>query len=376
MKAQLTDVSVRALRPAPKQYKVWDTKTRGFGVLVSGQTKSWFVAFGTDRRLKTLGRYPEISLAEARKKALAFLGSEKTDGHAPRFSEALLGFYDIHLPTLKPRTQYQVKRVLDRHFVPKFKHKRLDEISHAEISAITDNLARRAPSEAWHTFKDARTFFRWCVPRYINHSPMEGLRSPTKYVPRKRVLTNAEIAEVWQAAESVGYPFGTAVKLSFLWGTRWGETIGCRRAYIDEQERTITLPVTKNGTEHSYPYGDMTAEILESIPRYNSTDLLFPGKTLEPWNGSGKAKWEFKEKCKIAPWQLLDLRRTFATKLAELKVPPHIVERLLNHKLGTLKAAGVITAVASIYNRHLYLQEMRDAIVLYETFLKGLLAHR
>jgi hypothetical protein len=32
----------------------------------------------------------------------------------------------------------------------------------------------------------------------------------------------------------------------------------------------------------------------------------------------------------------LDCRRTFGTKLAELKVPPHIVERLLNHKLGTL----------------------------------------
>lgn len=160
-----------------------------------------------------------------------------------------------------------------------------------------------------------------------------------------------------------------------MWGTRWGETISCRRAYIDEHEQTITLPETKNGTEHCFPFNGMTAEILERIPRYNSTDLLFPGRDMAtPWNGSGKAKWEFKEKCKIAPWQLLDLRRTFATKLAELKVPPHIVERLLNHKLGTLKAAGVITAVADVYNRALYMDEMREAVGTWERQLQNLLA--
>ncbi len=380
MKALLTDVSVRALKPAAKQFKVWDTKTKGFGVLVSGQTKSWFVAFGKDRRLKTIGRYPDISLSEARKKALAFLGSEKVDGTAPRFSAALQTFYDVHLPTLKQSTRYQIRRVLDRHFAGPFRHKRLDEITHAEISDITDELARTAPSEAWHAFKDGRTFFRWCVPRYIKHSPMEGLKSPTKYVPRRRVLSDQELVQVWRSAEEVGYPFGTGLQLSLLWGTRWGETISCRRTYIDERDRTITLPDTKNGTEHCFPFGDMTAAILETVPRYNSTDLLFPGKTLEPWNGSGKAKWEFKERCKIAPWQILDLRRTFATKIAELKdengrnaVAPHVVERLLNHKLGTLKAQGVITAVADVYNRALYMDEMRDAISRWESRLSTLL---
>jgi hypothetical protein len=38
MKALLTDVTVRALQAAPKQTKVWDTKTEGFGVLVGGST--------------------------------------------------------------------------------------------------------------------------------------------------------------------------------------------------------------------------------------------------------------------------------------------------------------------------------------------------
>jgi hypothetical protein len=78
--------------------------------------------------------------------------------------------------------------------------------------------------------------------------------------------------------------------------------------------------------------------------------------------------------CPIAPWQLRDLRRTFATKLASLRVPPHIVERLLNHRLGTLQAGGEISAVAAIYNRHQYLDEMREAVMKWEGYVTSLLA--
>lgn len=371
----LTELTVSRLK-TPGTY--YDATTPAFGLRVGKRRKTWFVVRGRERIQTRIGRHPYTPLAEARKKALVLLGSSVTREPAvPKFSEALEQFYAVHVPRLKPRTQYQIKRVLNKYFAPPFNHKRLNEISHQEISKITDDIAKTAPGEAWHVFKDVRTFFRWCVPRYIRHSPMEGLKSPTKYVPRRRVLSNSEIVQVWQASEEVGYPFGMAIQLSLLWGTRWGETISCRRAYIDASERTITLSETKNGTQHCFPYGQMTAEILKRVPLFNSTDLLFPGRDMTtPWNGSGKAKWEFKALCKIAPWQLLDLRRTFATKLAEMKVPPHIVERLLNHKLGTLKAHGVITAVADVYNRAAYMPEMRDAIQKWEEFLGELLKAR
>jgi hypothetical protein len=54
-------------------------------------------------------------------------------------------------------------------------------------------------------------------------------------------------------------------------------------------------------------------------------------------------------------------------------VAPHIVERLLNHKLGTLQSAGVITAVADVYNRALYMDEMREAITKWELQLSTLI---
>ena len=56
-----------------------------------------------------------------------------------------------------------------------------------------------------------------------------------------------------------------------------------------------------------------------------------------------------------------------------MKVLPHIVERLLNHKLGTLQPQGVITAVVDAYNRARHMHEMREAINLWESKLTSLL---
>lgn len=368
----LTDVVVSRLKESGTYF---DATTPAFGIRVGKNRKTWIVIRGRERSRISIGRYPAKPLAEARKEARVLISSPIVPKvEIPKFSEAVEQFYAIHVRTMSQNTQCQVKRVIEKYFRKRLQERRLDEITHHDIVKVTDELARRVPGEAMHVFTVIRIFFRWCVPRYIRHSPMEGLKSPARYTPRKRVLNNGEIAQVWKAADIVGYPFGTLIKLSLLWGTRWGEAASCRRAFIDLQERTITFPVTKNGTQHTIPYGQMTSDILQRIPLFNSTDLLFPGRDMaSPWNGSGKAKWELKEICRIEPWQLLDLRRTFATKLAELKVPPHIVERLLNHKLGTLQTQGVITAVADVYNRALYMDEMREAIEKWEDKLATIL---
>jgi integrase len=96
------------------------------------------------------------------------------------------------------------------------------------------------------------------------------------------------------------------------------------RPWITEKARTITLPdhITKNNTENTFPYGDMAAEIIRNVPRRNSTDFLFPSRYEDdkPFSGWSKFKIELNYGC--AHWTLHDLRRTFATKLAELRVPP------------------------------------------------------
>src|SRR5262249_8270801 len=146
-------------------------------------------------RVRTrIGHYPATTLADARKKAHTLLG-KNPEKILPTFEQARAKFFEVHTPTLKPRTRHEVERLLTRYFRWR---KRLDEITADDIATAIEAI--KAPSEAWHAFKDLRTLFRWCVPRYLKHAPTEGLKSPSKYVPRKRVLTPIELKSVWAAA--------------------------------------------------------------------------------------------------------------------------------------------------------------------------------
>jgi integrase len=60
-----------------------------------------------------------------------------------------------------------------------------------------------------------------------------------------------------------------------------------------------------------------------------------------------------------APWVLHDCRRTAASGMARLGVPPHVVEAVLNHK------SGQVRGVAAVYNRYSYAAEKREALALW-----------
>jgi len=81
-----------------------------------------------------------------------------------------------------------------------------------------------------------------------------------------------------------------------------------------------------------------------------------------------KDKCSFDQLCHVAHWTLHDLRRTFSTNLAGLQTPPHVLERILNHSSGT------ISGIAAIYNRFRYMDEMRQAIGVWEAKLASLIS--
>jgi integrase len=58
----------------------------------------------------------------------------------------------------------------------------------------------------------------------------------------------------------------------------------------------------------------------------------------------------------MRPWRLHDLRRTVATRMAEMGTLPHVVEAILNH------VSGHKAGVAGIYNRATYAKEKREAL--------------
>ena len=62
-----------------------------------------------------------------------------------------------------------------------------------------------------------------------------------------------------------------------------------------------------------------------------------------------------------------DIRRTVATRMADLGVEPHIVEAILNHYSG--HRAGD----AGVYNRSTYSRQIRAALALWDDHLRSLI---
>jgi integrase len=258
----------------------------------------------------------------------------------------------------KPGTAKEYARLLRRHFLPAFERRPLGEITTRNVCKILDHLVN-APSECFHATVAVKIFFRWAAQRgLVRDNPCEHIRPTTKSTPRDRASSDTEQAIVIRASQQFGFPFGTIVLLLVFTGQRRGEVAALHWEWIDDDATTIMLPasVTKNKSKHTFPYGKLVADVLESIPRQG--DLLFParGRSDVPYSGWSNNKIALDRVCEIEPWTLHDLRRTFATNLAALGTPPHGVEKLLNH------ASGTISGVAAIYNQFRYMDEMRAAI--------------
>jgi integrase len=363
----LTDVVVSRLK-TPGIY--YDSTTPAFGVRVGKHRKAWIITKGTDRQRITIGQYPAMSLAGARKEAKKRLADDTPRSGRVTFEEAYDDYKTV-IATKKPRTQRDYNRMLGKHLLPKLRKKQLTDIVYDDVTAVTDELSE---SERNHCLAVGRTFFKWCVRpprRYIPHSPLEGVEVK-QGGKRKRVLKPEEIVPVWRAAKRQSYPHGTIVQLLLLTGQRRGEIANLQRPWINEKERIITLPewLTKNGKEHTFPYGDMTAAVLDSVPRLNTTNLLFPSRVSDDRPVSGWSKFKKQMDDEVEGWTLHDLRRTFRTIHAEIGTPSHIGERLINH------VAAVQTDVEAIYDRYKYLPEMAAATAAYEAHLSALLARR
>jgi integrase len=258
---------------------------------------------------------------------------------------------------------------MNTYFAPRIGRKRLAELQYDDVIACVE---KAAPSEASHALAVCRAFLRWCVRpprRYLTHSPLEGLQlKPSR--KRKRILQPEELVTVWGAAKKQGYPYGTIVQLLIAMGQRRGETANLRWPWINEKERVITLPdtITKNSKEHTFPYGDVVAAILETNPRRNTTDLLFPSKVSDERPISGWSKFKKDLDDGVPGWTLHDLRRTYRSIHGQIGTPSAIAERLINH------AAAVQTEVEAIYDRWHYLPQMREAVEAFERHFKSLLS--
>jgi integrase len=372
----LTDLALKNLK-LEKRATYFDASLKGFAVRVTTNgVKTFVIVHGKehDRKWETIGRYDpnHLTLAKARKVAGDRLAQIRLGLREERpaltFEEAFDLFKQTHTSKNRERTAKDTERLIQKHLIPRLRRKSIADIDTHDVTQIIDKLLP-TPGTCIHVFAAARLMFRWAAQRrLIDRSPIDNLPPPTTAVARARVLSSDELVIVYRKALAARFTGGLIVRLLILTGQRRGEISALRAEYLDPGARTITFPaeLTKNGRTHTIPYGDTVAGVLEKA---EPTGYLFPARGTEgdrPYSGWSKLKTYLK--ADIAPWTLHDLRRTFATNLAALDVAPHVIERILNHVSGTISGVG------AIYNRHRYMDEMRDAMQRYESWLQALLS--
>ncbi|HEY4940647.1 MAG TPA: integrase family protein [Rhizomicrobium sp.] len=353
---RLSDLSIKALKKPDEGYTIYpDAVLTGFGVRVTvAGAKSFVLTHGRLRKRETIGKVGILGLADARQEAkrrLAEYTLGKSQPRAITWNTAVDRYLGEVQKRQKPRTYNDYKRFLAKHF--RLGALALVDVKPDDIQTRIDRLSA-TPVEQHHAFTVVRTFLRWAHRKhYLNNNPMDRMKSDHRYKPRARILTDAELKKVWDAAGDE--TFGHIVKLLILTGQRVGEVSKLSPAMKGTSAITLPAWLTKNGREHTFPVGITTLRLLTAVPFGTLPNFARHKAQLDKASG-------------VSGWVLHDLRRTFASGLASLGVPIPVVEKLLNHVSGTF------SGIVGVYHRYDYAKEMREAVELWEKHIQTLTA--
>jgi integrase len=197
-------------------------------------------------------------------------------------------------------------------------------------------------------------------PVALTNDPLGGVDNS-----RDRVLTDAELAKVWNACGDDD--FGKIVKLLILTGCRRDEIGSLKWSEINDGVLTIPAARSKNRKAHSLILPPMALDILKPIPRREGRDYLF-GQS-----GGGYSRWGFytaalRQRLGDMPaFTIHDLRRTMRTGLGKLGIAPLVAELCINH---------VKKGIVAVYDRHTYEREIASALALWAEHVSAIVEGR
>ena len=366
---KLTDKAVQNFKPEADRYEVPDS-TSGVRLCVypSG-AKSWCCRFYVSGKLTkyTIGSYPEIGLAAARKLAgkVFATAAEGVDPQARKIAERRDSFATVAAlyverriePECRPRTVGETKRYLAM-AAAAWPGRPIASIKHPDLVRLLDQVEHQRGRSSSNRLRSVLVgLLNWAADRaHIDPDKVPRIPKPHKEAARDRVLSDDELRQVWLAAGGLEYPRGPFIKMLILTGCRRNEIAALEWSEIDVQGRVVRLPAkrVKNNRPHEVPLSEAAIAVLQDVPRITGRRWVFGKRPLQAF-GDLKRSID-KLVPDLRPWVFHDVRRTVATRMCDIGIAPHIVEAVINH------VSGHKAGVAGVYNRSSYAPEKIAAL--------------
>lgn len=382
---------IKGLKPKPKRYLIREEAPRGEGgfcirVMPTGN-KSWQMVYSFEgiRKWLHLGDYPSLTLSKAREK---FRGMKKilAEGYDPgertrrkkqerrdawtvdHLCDEFLEKYSYIMK--RPRSAKEDELNLKRDVRRAWGNQKARDIARGDVKLLVEEIVARGSSiQANRTLATIRKMFSWALEHeVVELNPASGIGKPAPENPKDRCLSNDEIINLWDSlnqTDSVPKAVQVTLKLILLTGLRPGEVIGAKWEQVDNNWLELPGSSTKNKTPHRGYLSTLALNVVGG----NRDGLIVDRSEIERLEVYTLSAWvRSNNYFGLPPWSPHDLRRTCATKLAEIGTAPHIISRILNHK-----QTGI---TAQVYNKYLYSKEIQTALDAWGRKLEALITQQ
>ncbi|MDX7988419.1 site-specific integrase [Xenorhabdus sp. 12] len=377
---KLTDKKLRTLHGTERDKLIKLADGAGLMIRVTKKGSiSWFFKYRiggreTEADIITLGRYPDMSLKEARgirDKCRNWLSL----GKDPKFQLKLTTQESLKPVTVKEAIEYWIENYaknnrenidkhisqLQKHIYPYIGNMALADCETRYWLQCFDRIKKTAPVAAGYIFQMCKQALKFCrVRRYAISNALDDLTIPDvgkKQNKGERYLEDNEIGQLWNSLNTNMYLpyYSNLLRILIIFGCRSQEARLSKWSEWNFDSMLWTVPKenSKSGDKIIRPIPESLKPFLEKLNYQNHKSGYLLGKLKSPETVSQYGRNIWKRLEHNEEWSLHDLRRTFATKLNDLGIAPHVVEQLLGHALPSIMA---------IYNKSQYLPEKLDAL--------------
>lgn len=397
---RLTDIQLRNWIKAAKPVAISDGGGLTFTLSARG-TAAWILRYrfsGKGREI-TLGRYPELSLSDARRLATearakvqqgADVAREKQRARvqtaaAQTFRQLAADYMRKAFPNLAESTASQRRRHINKLILPRLGAIPAREVTAGDVVAVIEAVGENSKSTAALVLTALSEIFKHGMARHVvDGNPCAGLSVAAicgKAEPKRQrlKLSAEELRAILPALASIGEPNALAVKILLATCVRLGELAKAQWADVDLERGEWFIPDANTKTRHGFtvPLVPAAVEWFRHLQVYAcGSRYVLPARQVRRTSNHG-GEVHFEQRALNAVLVRLcdrldgktrrftphDLRSTARSHLAELGVPVIVAERCLNHALGGL---------VGVYDQHDYLTERRAAL---ERWMALLLAY-